>query len=454
MLSEAQRARLLAAARQYIAPEEEQANQVALEIDFIEGANEHASTMCGPLSISILRSAELLGLWARPADFWLLNPREEIAKVQKVFPEELYYWYAFDTPISQFDFRQQPLVAGDMLYLHAGSGDTFEHILVVNRVEADGRAYTVSNFFTETGTIIEERMLYDPARPGEGQFQRWADRQYRNTIGITGSGGFRIWRVRDGRNLEFPRDAASLKLRNALDTILLNGGGDWYARIAEIGGQQLCLFNPYERFHPASTLKVPIAMAFYAWLETQPVEDLESYLEEHGTSGRTYAQLLQAMIVESEEEATQHLVDFLGAEWIEATWEGWGLEASQVDPRRSTALETTQALEALYLGRWIAPRSREHLLELMATYTPNDNARLGLIRDRLPPNSQIYNKRGSLVGGPRVVGDSGIIELGGTGGRAFSLSIHGLGRDGSSYETLEAKLDAAILAFGDFLSSL
>lgn len=457
VLSAQQKARLLAASRRYIAPDEEQANQVALQIDFIEGANEHASTMCGPLSISILRSAELLGAWVQPRDFWLLNPREDLLTAANAFPQESYHWYQFESPFSQFDFSSFPLLAGDLLYLHAGPADTFEHILVVNHVDESGRAFSVSNFFTETGTVIEERMLYDPRSPGEGQVYRWADRRYRNTIGITGSGGFRIWRVRDGSSLEFPADPASRELRKSLDKVFLTGGGEWFAAVKEIGGSNHYQFAPYERFHPASTIKVPLAMAFYAWLDGQPITDIVSHRSTKGTAGRTFAQLLEAMIVESEEEATEALITFLGPENIEETWRNWGLLSTSVDPRRSTATEILRFLEGLYGNRWLSAESRAHLLALMNSYTPNDATRIGTIRDQLPSGTQIYNKRGSLVDYPRVVADSGIIDLPKIGGkpqRSFAFSFHGLGKDGSSYEALESKLAKAILAFGKFLTSI
>ncbi|MDA1329649.1 MAG: hypothetical protein DWG76_01805 [Chloroflexi bacterium] len=453
VLSEAQKARLIAASREFLAADEQAANQVALDIDFIEGANEHSSTMCGPLSISILRSAELLGIWAKPRDFWLLNPREDHTTAPKVFPKELYYWYEFEEPISEFDFQRTPLLAGDMLYLDAAPGDTFEHMLVVNRVDDRGRAYSVSNFFTETGTLIEDRMLYDPASKGEGQIYRWADRRYRNTIGTTGSGGFRIWRVKDGRSLELPTDPANVRLHGSLDELLFGGEGEWFASIKEVGGAQLYQFNPFEVFHPASTIKVLIALGFYAWLEDQKVRSFDDFITERGTAGRTYQQLLRAMIVESEEKATEALVGFLGAEWLEEVWEDWGLNASRANPRRSRAIEVAEALEGLYTGKWITAESRGHLLGLMAEYTKSDEGRLGLIRGKLPTGSVIYNKRGSLVEAPRVVADSGIIQIGASG-PAYIFSLHGLGRDGSSYEALEATLDEAVLAFGEFLTSV
>src|SRR3972149_1845766 len=65
VLTPEQLQRLAAAARTFIAPDFDGARQVALDIDFIEGRNEDASTMCGPLAIAILQRAGLLGLWAQ-----------------------------------------------------------------------------------------------------------------------------------------------------------------------------------------------------------------------------------------------------------------------------------------------------------------------------------------------------------------------------------------------------
>jgi len=456
VLSQEQKDRLQIASRHFIALEEEKANQVALEIDFIEGFNEHASTMCGPLSVSILQRAELLGAWVEPRDFWLLNPREDLRSAANAFPQDLYDWHHIESPISSFDFEHFPLQAGDLLYLHAGPSDTFEHILVVNRVDKMGRAYSVTNLFTESGTVINERMLYDPSKPGEGQFHDWADRKYRGSTGITGSGGFRIWRVKNGQSLEFPNDAVSRNLRSSLNESLRNGGGAWFATIKAIEGPKLFQFNPYESFHPASTIKLAVAMAFYAWLDNRDKEDFADYLNSKGTGGRSYQQLLEGMIVESEEDATESLVNFLGEEQIDGRLTSWGFDGVRISPRRSTADNLGQLLEDLFLGKWISEQSREHMLGLMATYTESDDTRIGVIRDQLPDGSKIYNKRGSLVPAPRVVADSGIIELpteAGDNRKAYIYSIHGLGTDGSSYEALEAKLDQAIKDFGNFLSS-
>ncbi|MEX1248044.1 MAG: serine hydrolase [Anaerolineales bacterium] len=453
VLTPEQLQRLAAAARTFIAPDFDGARQVALDIDFIEGRNEDASTMCGPLAIAILQTAGLLGPWASRHDFWLVDPHANPRPFQDTFPESLYDWFEFEESTSQFDPNAFPLVAGDLIYLQSAAGDTYEHVILVNRVDEAGRAYTICNLFIGDGTIIDERMLYDPSLPGNGQLYDWTNRSLRKEMGNTGSGGYHVWRVKDGRSLEFPTDTNSVQLRESLDQLLLAAAGTWYGRIQEIGGPLLHQFNPYASFHPASTIKVPVALAFYHWLEGQGLTDWHTYLSEHGVGGRTYAQLLEAMIIESEEEATEVLVGFLGKAWLDEIWLSWGLTRTHADPRRSSATNISMAFESLYTRNWISPASKAHLLALMETYTANDDARLGLLRPRLPEDTVIYNKRGSLVDWPRVVGDSGVLQLPGAGAPAFLFTLHGIGKDAAGYEELEATLNQAIAVFGDFLTA-
>jgi hypothetical protein len=456
VLTDAQKIALLASSMHFLAPDEESANLVALEIDFIEGLNEHSSTMCGPLSISILQRAGLLGTWVEPHDFWLLNPRENLQTARDVFPEHLYEWAHSSQPIAQFDFSRFPLQAGDLVYLHGTPSDTFEHILVVNRVDSRGRAFAVSNFFTTTETIIEERMLYDPGKIGSGQFGRWADRDIRNTIGNTGGAGFRVWRVRDGNQLNFPTDEAREDLQRELDSLFLVEPGKWYAEIRDNIGRIIYQFNPYESFHPASTVKVSVAIAFMDWLKTQELENEEPYLNTKGTAGRSFSQLLRAMLVESEEKATEALVEFLDENLINQQLQNWGYSQSKISPRRSSAMDILDIFTGLWNGSGLNSNQRSYLLNLLGTYTENDDGRAGLMKSALPKESVIYNKRASLVEAPRVVGDSGLVvtpEDNESIHPSLAFSIHGLGIDGASYESLESTLDKAFLAIRKYLSS-
>jgi hypothetical protein len=192
-----QEQRLYDASLKFLAENEEDATIIVRDqIDYLQGIGEHPSLVCGPLSAVILREAGLL-----PADvdlhgFWLLDPRLRPSQIilETYFPPDRYEWYHFDTPTIEFDFKAFPLLPGDFIYLYAGKNGTFEHIITVSRVDDAGRAYTVSNLATEDGFVIRELMLYDPNRPGEGQFYDWMNREINGWLGMTGDGGFDLWR--------------------------------------------------------------------------------------------------------------------------------------------------------------------------------------------------------------------------------------------------------------------
>jgi hypothetical protein len=153
--------------------------------------------ICGPLSIAILQTAGLLATDVVPFDFWLLNPflSKDRALLNRVFPEDQYTHHVIRTAINKIDYAGFPLLPGDFLYIKDGTGGNFEHMLVVNRVDKLGRAYSVTNYYTEQGFIINETMLYDPKDPSAGIFSVWTQKPYA-LGGSTGFGGFELWRRR------------------------------------------------------------------------------------------------------------------------------------------------------------------------------------------------------------------------------------------------------------------
>ncbi|GAB4541067.1 MAG: hypothetical protein Fur002_08830 [Anaerolineales bacterium] len=151
--------------------------------------------ICGPLSIAILQRAEILSANVTPYEFWLLNPfvPKDRALADKTFPAKEYEHHVIRTALNKIDYKGFPLYPGDFLYIKDGDGGTFEHMLVVNRVDALGRAYAVTNFYTPQGFIIDETMLYDPNEPNLGIFKWWT-RKKNAEEGATGFGGFELWR--------------------------------------------------------------------------------------------------------------------------------------------------------------------------------------------------------------------------------------------------------------------
>jgi hypothetical protein len=192
-----QEARLYETSLKFVAENEEDATTIVRDqIDYLESISEHPSLVCGPLSAVILRDAGLLPPDVDLHGFWLLDPRLRPSQIvlETYFPPERYEWHQFETGTHKFDFNAFPLLPGDFLYLYAGINGTFEHILTVTRVDEVGRAYTVSNLNTENGFVIRELMLYDPNDPGAGQFYDWMNRDINGWLGMTGDGGFDLWR--------------------------------------------------------------------------------------------------------------------------------------------------------------------------------------------------------------------------------------------------------------------
>jgi hypothetical protein len=100
--------------------------------------------------------------------------------------------------IDQEDWLTNPLLPGDFVYLYAGTGGNFEHMLVVTRVDSQGRAYSVTNFNTDQGFIINEALLYDPADPNAGLFSQWTEKQFAK-LGSTGYAGYEVWRLKENQ---------------------------------------------------------------------------------------------------------------------------------------------------------------------------------------------------------------------------------------------------------------
>jgi len=193
--------RLRQAALAYQAEFPEDAEQIARSLNFLDGQTESATNICGPLAAAILRDAGLLPTQPGPAQdlksYWQARPIDN-GRPWNLFPERDYEVFHFDTPLAEFDFAAWPLQPADFLYTYAKDSG-FEHMFIVTEVDADGRAYTVTNQpqawgNTLWGTMLILRyLLYDPLAPGAGIiYNEWRDRH----LGQTGNDGFDVLRKR------------------------------------------------------------------------------------------------------------------------------------------------------------------------------------------------------------------------------------------------------------------
>jgi len=330
--------------------------------------------------------------------------------LERTFPRTEYFWYQTDTRIDQFDFVDFPLYTGDFLYIYAGYFGTFEHILTVTRVDETGRAFTTTNIRRENDEYyIEELLLYDPNKPDQGLFYYWTDLANIN-LGITGFGGFSLWRA---ITLVPEISAQEQHLAAALNQVLADAGGVWNILIKEVGGDTIYARQTNVHIQTASVTYVPLAMLFFQVLEQRGVDISMQFLESYGTNGRSYAQLLEALLVKSDHEAAQILEDWV-SRWGFAPDEfaSWGFPSTLLTPGQSTLVEIVELFEGLFTGELIGQPGREIILDYLAEYTSYDATLLGTLRAFLPIGSGFYNDRGPLADDRLIVADVAIIEIG------------------------------------------
>ena len=438
---------LYRASLEYIADTTAEANAVAKSIKFNRGAYENVKNACGPLSIAIMRSGGILPATTSVREIWLLCAREggacngmSVLK-REYFPPSEYEYFQSTQSVRDYDFSANPLQAGDWLYLYV-KHNGFDHMLVVTRVDENGAAYTVTNLNRGEGFKITEEVLYDPTKPGTGLFYELTDQvrlAYVKYLGLSGDGGFMVIRRKGGL-------AAVPAFNQALDAVLAEGT-IWNGLIQEVGtAVPVYESNPYSLFHPASMIKIPLAMLVLHGLETQGYSPAELQTLSFGT--KTLDRLLTDMVVLSDEDAAAALLIYannlkVGA----ATLRDWGLVDTGLNPRQSTAVDLARALEGLYSAEFLGEPMRDYLLGLMAARTENDSLYLGPLSELLP-GAVFYNKRGTSAT-PPIVGDMGILEY---QGKAWIVVLSGRPDElvGSSY----AALENSISEFGKVLADL
>lgn len=240
-----------------------------------------------------------------------------------------------------------------------------------------------------------------------------------------------------------PDPAAELSAR--ILASLPEYGGAWEILIREDGSRKVFAYHADNRDHIASIIKIPIAMLFFKALEANgiPPAAYADYLSSNG-AGRTYAQLLRAMLVESEEQATGLVRDFVTDASLDtrATLNAWGAVHTDISTRFSTPEDIATLYERLYFGDAIPPEGRALILDCLSAYTPNDETRLGQLRLFLPAGGKFYNKRGSVVAGRLIIGDSALLTWKQNGAEKVYVIV-ALAYNGES-PTTDVKLERGI----------
>lgn len=221
-------------------------------------------------------------------------------------------------------------------------------------------------------------------------------------------------------------------------------GVDWYILIRDANtGNNLFERNADSSFPPASMIKIPTAMAVLSILQDQgrTLEDLKTT----GINGRNFDSLLEAMVVRSEESATDALEYFArGENQLRKKLDSWGLVNTKYDPRTSTASELLNSLELLDTGTALNRENTQYLLNLMDAFTENDQILLGKFNTQLP-ECEFQNKRGTMLN-PTIVADMGILKC---GENSWYLVVAGTPSVDSTatFEDIQASIERFAAAF-------
>ena len=409
VLTGEQQQRLQDASKDYIALTAADGIRMARSLNIVKDDGD-PTNVCGPLSIAILRDAGLLDPYIKIRDFWLLNPDNNRKLLDQTFPTGHYEHFLFSSPLNEMDWGTFPLTPGDFIYIYAGPGGTFEHMLVVTRVDNAGRAFSVTNHATPDGFVIDEVLLYDPAQPETGKFFEWTERR-NSKLGSTGFGGFELWRLAVPFREKSPREIAFAR---ELDAVMEEHGGDWYVAVKDLSGGMLYERQAAVPVDVGSMIKLPVAMLFFKSLELEeiPPASYADYISEEGPD-RSYEQLLRAMFNKSDMVAAQTLLDEIRISGLDVDEEltKWGLRKTNLDSGKLSIQDMVAVYEGLYSGGLVDGFAREYILSLTEESASNNNTRLGILQKTNPSSLEFYNRRGSSVDTIIAIGDGALVSV-------------------------------------------
>lgn len=218
-------------------------------------------------------------------------------------------------------------------------------------------------------------------------------------------------------------------LQQRLASLAASRPGEFGIAAIDLGSGAVVSYNGGQPFPMASTVKVAVAAAYL-----QQVDHGRRSL--HDTIGKqTASKLIEAMLIRSDNAATDVLIRNLGGPQAIDHWVRWhGLSGIRVDRTiaqlladkrdlwdvrdSSTPVAMVQLLRKLDTGNILRPASRAYLLDTMARCMTGSNR----IRGLLPAGTPVANKTGTLNG---LTDDVGYITL--PNGRRIAVALFARG---------------------------
>ncbi len=463
------------AAKSYIANTNKQAELVSQNIKMDKGASP--SNICGPLATSILmgwklntdgtisnisnnkmRDTRLSGI--TPEVMWLGRPDDGSKRYEYAFPESEYNKYHIKQSIGTLDFDNIPniknLKPGDFLFLDGGS---FTHYVAISRKDNQGRVFCVSNVHGEKKGefVIKELMLWDPVKK-DGFLRNWS-KGVGPEKARTGTSGFYLWRRKEKAENLIDDDVAE-KYRDILtNEMRKQKKGEWNVYVNEIGKGEIFSWKENIPYHAASTIKVPISILSLEVIKNKYRDEvflngLESVLNSKGVDGRTFYQLIHAMLVNSEENATESLAHFTSKHIdLKDGFLALGMHNTSYEPRRTTQKDLFKCWENIFSNEAIDFDTKEIALDMLQEYTENDDHFIGEMKKRYFYTKQ-WNKRGTIASDICTVQDCGIVEIPTLiGSRYLYIGIAGTSKTGKeiSYEEASEFINYLVSKVADYV---
>jgi beta-lactamase class A len=195
--------------------------------------------------------------------------------------------------------------------------------------------------------------------------------------------------------------------------------------IADLDGKNFVNIQSEVAVPSASLIKLPLLVAFLQEVDAGNIK-LNEMLElsedvKVGQAGDLQKlplgskisglDTLTKMIVISDNSATNMILKRLGGkEKVNARFKSWGLTATTIRNRlpdlegtnTTSAGDLVNLLGGVEAGRWLKPRSRDRLLDIMRSTETNS-----LLPQGLAPSARIAHKTGNIS---KVVGDVGLVD--------------------------------------------
>jgi beta-lactamase class A len=204
-------------------------------------------------------------------------------------------------------------------------------------------------------------------------------------------------------------------LEQQLASVLAMRSGDYGVAALDLGSGKMVSVNGNQAYPMASTVKVAVAAAYLA-----QVDNGHRSLDDR-IGARSVRTLMEAMLIHSDNYATDLIIRDLGGPATVQTWLNWnnmqGIRMDRTiaqllrdkrdlwDPRDSSTPEAmVRMLRTIDRGNVLKPESRSYLLGTMARCMTGKNR----IRAFLPTGTPVQNKTGTLNG---LSSDVGFITL-------------------------------------------